>query len=144
LETAWLLSRGTETLEATWLELLLLLLRGSKTLELRLLWLGGLCLVALELLLAALRWETLELLLLLLLWWRSIATVLLLILVSIAWLLLLLRITAVTVTRLRVLRGGLRWVKELLSDWLSSEARTQDALTDTLEGVRRIVNSVLR
>ena len=143
METAWLLSRGTETLEATWLELLLLL-RGSKTLELRLLRLGGLCLVALELLLAALRWETLELLLLLLLWWRSIAPVLLLILVSIAWLLLLLRITAVTVTRLRVLRGGLRWVKELLSDWLASEARTQDALTDTLEGVRRVVNSVLR
>ena len=143
METAWLLSRGTETLEATWLELLLLL-RGPETLELRLLRLGGLCLVALELLLAALRWETLELLLLLLLWWRSIATVLLLILVSIAWLLLLLRITAVTVTRLRVLRGGLRWVKELLSDWLAREARTQDALTDTLEGVRRVVNSVLR
>jgi hypothetical protein len=80
----------------------------------------------------------------LLLWWRSIAPVLLLILVSIAWLLLLLRITAVTVTRLRVLRGGLRWVKELLSDWLAREARTQDALTDTLEGVRRVVNSVLR
>jgi hypothetical protein len=94
--------------------------------------------------LAALGWETLELLLLLLLWRWSI-TVLLLVLVSVpGLLLLLLRITAVTVPSLRVLRGGLRRLKKFFSHWFACKTGTQDALSNTLKGVRRVIDSVLR
>ena len=45
---------------------------------------------------------------------------------------------------MRVLGGGLGWLKELLTDWLSSEARSEDALSHTLKCVGRVVYAMLR
>ena len=45
---------------------------------------------------------------------------------------------------LRVLGGGLGWLKELLADRLSSETRPEDALSHTLKCVGGVVNAMLR